>query len=270
MPSKRLSQLQKAFGSASVFVRLSDFQIRYWTMLLYGMREIFGQVTFTVAILIIAIAEICIALSANMRVHRALVMTFNLLPAFIAEEISVFTVTVGYLLIASIADMHTYGFVSAVDDSVTSVAIVIFVLIHVITNEFSAASGFVAVAVVVIVDAPDGNPYTAPVAYVVPLRVFVVGGVRICFAFCFLAADVAGSVLVFIHVIKALQLIAAFIAIPIAVGIRAYVGHPAATFITIVVTVPVCVIFAKLLHTVSGSVAILTSAVVGPVAAIVA
>ena len=121
--SKRLSQLQKAFGSASVFVRLSDFQIRYWTTLLYGMREIFGQVTFTVAILIIAIAEICIALSANMRVHRALVMTFHLLPAFIAEEISVFTVTVGYLLIASIADMHTYGFVSAVDDSVTSVAI---------------------------------------------------------------------------------------------------------------------------------------------------
>ena len=177
--SKRLSQLQKAFGSASVFVRLSDFQIRYWTMLLYGMREIFGQVTFTVAILIIAIAEICIALSANMRVHRALVMTFNLLPAFIAEEISVFTVTVGYLLIASIADMHTYGFVSAVDDSVTSVAIVIFVLIHVITNEFSAASGFVAVAVVVIVDAPDGNPYITPVAYVVPPSVFVVGGVRI-------------------------------------------------------------------------------------------
>jgi hypothetical protein len=151
-----------------------------------------------------------------------------------------------------------------------SVARVIFVLIHVIANEFSAAFGFVAVAVVVIVDAADGNPYIAPVAYVVTLRVFVVVGVRICFAFCFLAADVAGSVLVFIHVIKALQLIAAFIAIPIAVGIRAYVGHPAATFITIVVTVPVCVIFAKLLHTVSGSVAILTSAVFGPVAAIVA
>ena len=205
-----------------------------------------------------------------MRVNRALVMTFNLLPAFIAEEISVFTVTVGYLLIASIADMHTYGFVRAVDDSVASVAIVIFVLIHVITNEFSAAFGFVAVAVVVIVDAQDGNPYTAPVAYVGQLRVFVVGSVRICFAFCFLAADVAGSILVFIHVIKALQLIAAFIAIPIAVGIRAYVRHPATTFITIVVTVPVCVIFAKLLHTVSGSVAILTSAVVGPVAAIVA
>ena len=205
-----------------------------------------------------------------MRVHRALVMTFNLLPAFIAEEISVCTVTVGYLLIASIADMHTYGFVSAVDDSPTSVAIVIFVLIHVITNEFSAASGFVAVAVVVIIDAQDGNPYTAPVAYVVTLRVFVVGGVRICFAFCFLAADVAGSVLVFIHVIKALQLIATFIAIPIAVSIRAYVGHPAATFITTVVTVPVSVIFAKLLHTVSGSVAILASAVLGPVAAMVA
>ena len=234
------------------------------------MREIFGQITSTVAILIIAIAEICIAPSANVRVHRALVMTFDLLPAFIAEEISVFTVTVGYLLIASIADMHTYGFVSAVDDYGTPVAIVIFVLIHVITNEFSAASGFVAVAVVVLVDAPEGNPYTAPVAYVVPLRVFVVGRVRICFAFCFLAADVAGSVLVFIHVIKALQLFFTFIATPIAVGIRAYVGHPAATFITIVVTVIVSVFFAKLLHTVSGSVAILTSAVVGPVAAIVA
>ena len=66
-------------------------------MLLCGMREIFGQVTFTVLILIFAFAEICIALSANMRVQRALVMTFHLLPAFIAEEISVFTVTVPYL-----------------------------------------------------------------------------------------------------------------------------------------------------------------------------
>ena len=234
------------------------------------MREIFGQVTFTVAIHILAIAEICIALSANVRIHRALVMTFDLLKAFIAEEISVFTVTVGHLLITSIADMHTYGIVSTVDDSLTSVAIVVFVLIHVITNEFSAASGFVAVAVVVIVEAPGGNPYTTPVAYVVSPRVFVEGGVRICFAFGFHAAEITGSILVFIHVVKALQLFFTFIAMPIDVGIRAYVGHPAATFITIVVTVIVSVIFAKLLHTVSRSGALLTSAVIGPVAAIVA
>ena len=226
------------------------------------------EVTAAVAVLVDAIAEICIALSANMRVHRALVITFNLLPAFIAEEISVFTVTVGYLLIASIADMHTYGFVSAVDDSVTSVAIVIFVIVYVIADEYS--STIVAVSVVIVVAAQDADPDAAVIAGVCRLVVFVVGSVRICFALCFLAADIAGSVLVFIHVIKALQLITAFIAIPIAVGIRAYVGHPAAAFITMVVTVPVCVIFAKLLHTVSGSVAILTSAVVGPVVTIVA
>ena len=167
------------------------------------MREIFRQVTFTVAILIIAIAEICIALSANMRVHRALVMTFNLLPAFIAEEISVFTVTVGYLLIASIADMHTYGFVSAVDDSVTSVAIVVFVIVYVITNEFSAASGFVAVAVVVIVDAPDGKPYSAPIACMDIIVVLMPDVIEVLFTRSFLTASVAERISVIIDMMNA-------------------------------------------------------------------
>ena len=239
-------------------------------MLLHGMREIFGQVTFTVAILIIAIAEISIALSANVRVHCAFVMTRHIHIAFVTEEVAVIIVAIADLFVADVAVMIVYLIMGAVDDSVTSVAIVIFVLIHVITNEFSAASGFVAVAVVVIVETPGGNPYTAPVAYVVPAGVLVVGGIGIFFTFSFLATDVAGSVLILIHMGVALQLITAFITMPITVGICAYVGHPAATFITIVVTVPVHVIFAKLLHTVSRSVAILASAVVGPVAAIVA
>ena len=119
------------------------------------MREIFGQVTFTVAILIIAIAEICIALSANMRVHRTLVMTFNLLIAFIAEEISVFTVTVGYPFMAFIAEVLADRLVSAIDDSVATVAIVVHVFVHVIANELSVTLVFVAVSVVIIVEAID-------------------------------------------------------------------------------------------------------------------
>ena len=260
--------MQKAFGSASVFVRLSDFQIRYWTMLLYGMREIFGQVTFTVAILIIAIAEICIALSANMRVHRALVMTFNLLPAFIAEEISVFTVTVGYLLIASIADMHTYGFVSAVDDSVTTVAIIVFVIVYVIANKFFAT--FITVSVVIIIVAIGGKPYSAPIAGVILIRILVIGIIRIFTTLCFLATDITESILIFVHVIVALEFIAAVIAEPITVSVRAEVGHQATALVAVVVAVLVHVFLANLLHTVSRVIAIVTSAVFVPVIAVIA
>ena len=170
-------------------------------MLLYGMREIFGQVTFTVAILIIAIAEICIALSANMRVHRALVMTFHLLPAFIAEEISVFTVTVGYLLIASIADMHTYGFVSAVDDSVTSVAIVIFIIVYVIANKFFAT--FITVSVVIIIVAIGGKPYFAPIACMVIIVVLMPDVIEVLFTRSFLTASVAERISVIVDMMNA-------------------------------------------------------------------
>ena len=170
-------------------------------MLLYGMREIFGQVTFTVAILIIAIAEICIALSANMRVHRALVMTFNLLPTFIAEEISVFTVTVGYLLIASIADMHTYGFVSAVDDSVTSVAIIVFVIVYVIANKFFAT--FITVSVVIIIVAIGGKPYSAPIACMVIIVVLMPDVIEVLFTRSFLTASVAERISVIIDMMNA-------------------------------------------------------------------
>jgi hypothetical protein len=157
------------------------------------------------------------------------------------------------------------------------VAAVILILVHM---EVGLAAADVTEVIVVGVDTV-GELIAAGVAQVVAVLVqtladFLAAQVALVVAVLIhtdavgLAADVAGSVLVFIHVIKALQLVAAFIAMPIAIGIRAYVGHPAVTCITIVVAIPVCVIFAKLLHTVSGSVAILTSAVVGPVVAIVA
>ena len=229
-----------------------------------------GKVTFSIPVIVSTIAEEVIAVIANMLVFHAFVRAFNLLPTFVAEEISVFAVTVGYLLVAFLAIMLGYAIVSTMDDSGAVIAIVVFVLVYMITNKFSAAFRFVAVAVVVIVEATGGNPYTAPVAGVIAVRVLMVGGIGIFFTFRFLAADVASSVLILIHMGVALQLVTAFVAQPIAVGICAYVGHPAVTFITIVIAIPVHVILAGLLHTVSRSVAILASAVVGPVVAIIA
>ena len=165
------------------------------------MREIFRQVAFAVAILIIAIAEICIALSANMRVHRALVMTFNLLPAFIAEEISVFTVTVGYLLVTLIAIMLGCVLMSTVNDSVTTVAIVIFVIVYVIANKFFAT--FIAVSVVIIIVAIGGKPYSAPIACMVIIVVLMPDVIEVLFTRSFLAASVAERISVIIDMMNA-------------------------------------------------------------------
>ena len=234
------------------------------------MRENIGQIAFAVSVLIFAVAEVLIAVIANMLFFHSLVMTFKHHIALVTPKVSVIVVAIADLLVASFAIMLGRGLVFAIDNSKTTVAIVVFVLVYMITNKFSAAFRFVAVAVVVIVEATGGNPYTAPVAGVIAVRVLMVGGIGIFFTFRFLAADVASSVLILIHMGVALQLVTAFVAQPIAVGICAYVGHPAVTFITIVIAIPVHVILAGLLHTVSRSVAILASAVVGPVVAIIA
>ena len=141
--------MQKAFGSASVFVRLSDFQIRYWTMLLYGMREIFGQVTFTVAVPIYTTAEVCITVIANMLTIHAHVLTRHFIIALIAPKVSVIIVAIGYLLITPIAIMLGCVLVSTVNDSVTTVAIIVFVIVYVIANKFFAT--FITVSVVIII-----------------------------------------------------------------------------------------------------------------------
>ena len=171
-------------------------------------------------------------------------------------------------MIAFIAIMFCYRLVSAVDYSVATIAIVVSVIIYVVTNEFCAA--FITVSIAIIVVAPDGSPYAAIVANVITFTVLVAGVIRIFLTFSFLTTNVASRVLVLVDMIIALQLCTTFIALPITISIYAYVRHPTAALITAMVAIFVYMILAKLLHTVSGSVAILTSAVVGPVAAIVA
>ena len=232
------------------------------------MRAVFGQITFAVAVLIITITEVGITVVANVLAVHTCVLTFNHLPTFIAPEISVIIVAVGYLPGAFITVMLGGVLVCAVDDSVTTVAVVVLVLVYVIANELAVA--FIAVAVVIIIAAPDGNPYFAVVAGVITVRILVAGVVGILFALGFLAADVANCVFILVDVIIAIKLVFTFVARPIAVGICANIRHPAAALITIVIAILVYVILAKLLHTVSRVVAILASSVIIPVKAIVA
>jgi hypothetical protein len=137
---------------------------------------------------------------------HTLVMTFKLLPALIAPEVTVFTVTVAHLLIAFIAIMFGRVLVSAVDDSVTEVAIVVPVIIYVNTNEFSFT--LVTISVIIIVDAVERNPYLAPIASVVIVIVLVIGRVRIFLTLSFLAANIANYVFVIIDMSNTLQFVA--------------------------------------------------------------
>ena len=232
------------------------------------MWEITGQITFSVAVLVDAIAEVIIAVVANMLTVHALVRAFNLLPALIAEAVVIVIIAIAYFLPTLLADMLIYRVVRTVDNSVASVAVVILVIIYVLTNELMTA--FVAISVVIIIAAPNGDPYSAPVTYVIPIIVGVVGVIRIFTAFSFLPADVASCVFILVDVIKARQLITALIAVPVSVSIYTYVRHPEATFVTVMITVIIDMRLAQFLHTVSRSVALLTSSVIVPVEAIVA
>ena len=211
-------------------------------MLLYGMREVFGQVAFAVAILISATGEVSIAVIANMLAIHALVLTRHLHPALIAPEVTVIIIAVTYLLIAFIAIMLGSVLVRTVNDSVTAVAIVVFVLVYVIANELVIT--FVTVSVAIIIAAPYGNPYSAVVANVIIVIVCVVGIIGIFLTFSFLATDVTSCVSILVDMLQAHQLIATLVAEPIAVGIYAQVRHPAAALVTVMIAVIINMIFA--------------------------
>ena len=164
--------------------------------------------------------------------------------------------------------MVVYLIVRAVDDSVATIAIVVLVFVYVITNEFSVT--FITVSVVIIVIAPDGDPYAAPITGVIAVTIIVVGIVKIFLAFGFLTANVASGVCVLIDVFPAHQLCAAFVAPEVAVGIYAHIRHPGAALITAVIAVGIDVLLAELLHTASRFAALFASSVVIPVKAIVA
>ena len=237
-------------------------------VLLYGMREVFGQITFAVAILILALCKVCIAVVANMLTVHAFVLTRHIHPALIAPEVSVLVYTIANLLVACVAVMVVYLIMSTVDDSIATIAVVVLVIVYVIAYEFFVT--FIAVSVVIIVAAPYGNPYATPVTGVIVAIILMVSVIRIFFTLGFLATDVAKNVPVIVDMVVAFKLISTFVAIPITVGVDTNIGHPAAALITVMITVFIYVILAKLLHTVSRAVAILTSSVIIPVVAIVA
>ena len=234
------------------------------------MWEIFRQVTFAVAVMISAIAEIVIAVIANVLSLHTHVLTFHLLPTLITPEISVIIMTISHLLTALIANMLGYVLMGAIDDSVATVTVVILVLVYVIANEFSAASVFIAVAVTIIVTAPDGYPYSAIITGVVIVIICMIGVIGVFSALGFLTANVTRCVFILVNMIVARKLSSAVIAEPIAVSIYANVRHPTATLVTEVVTVLIDMLLSELLHTVSWAVAFLTSSVIIPVEAIVA
>lgn len=66
------------------------------------MREISGQVAFSILVLISTAAEESIAVIANVLALHAVMLTFKHLPTFIAPEISVIIVAIAHPLITLI------------------------------------------------------------------------------------------------------------------------------------------------------------------------
>ena len=108
--------------------------IKCCLVLLYGMGEILGQITFAVAVLIRTWTEVIVAVIANMLAFHAHMLTFHHLPTFFTPEISIIIVAISYLLITFIAIMFGCVLVSAIDNSVAKIAIIVFVFIYVIAN----------------------------------------------------------------------------------------------------------------------------------------
>lgn len=231
------------------------------------MRKISGKVAFTVTVCICTITKICITVIANMLAIHAIVPTFHLLPTFVAPEISVIIVTVCHLPVTFIAIMLGCVLVNAIDDSVTTVATVVLVLVYMVTNEFSATSVFITVSVVIMIDAPGGNPHATEVTGVITTIILVGSVIRIFFTFGFLTTDVADRISILVDMIITSQLREAFIAYPVAVFIHACVRHPRTALITEMITVVIDVVFANLLHTPSRTITFVTSSVVVPVTA---
>lgn len=165
------------------------------------MREEFGEVALFIAVLIVAIAEVFIARKANVLAIHAEVLTFNLHPAFITEEVAVIVVTFAYRAVAIITNVVGYILVRAVDDHVASVAIIVLILVYVITNELSRT--VVAVSVVIIVVAIGGKPYSAPIACMVIIVVLMPDVIEVLFTRSFLTASVAERISVIVDMMNA-------------------------------------------------------------------
>ena len=236
--------------------------------MLHFMREIFGQITIAVTVVILATVKVCIAVITNVLALHARMLTGPLLPAFVTPEVAVLIVAIAYLLIAFIAIMIRCILVRAIDDSVATITIVIFVFVYVIANEFSVT--FITLSVVIIVVAPSGTPYAAPITNVITVIILMVSVIRIFLALGFLATYVTDRVFIIVDMVIASKLFTTFVAIPVAIVICANIGHPASALITEVIAILIYMILAKLLHTVRRAITIITSSVIIPVAAIVA
>ena len=162
------------------------------------MREIFGQVAFAIAVCVGTIAEVVIAVEANMLALHAHVLTFDPLPALVADVIR-------------------HRFVCAVDNSVATVAIVVLVLVRVITNEGSVT--FVTESIIVLIIAISGEPNLAIITGVITVRILVVDIIGIFFTRGFLAAYVANYIFVSVSMSNTLQFVAANCAVTHAIFI---------------------------------------------------
>ena len=165
------------------------------------MREHFGEIAHLVAVLVKAIGQKTIADVAHMLTVHAHVLTRHFHPALVAPKIAVIIVAIGYLPVTLIAIMLGCVLVSAVDDSVTSVAIVIFVIVYVIANKFFAT--FITVSIVIIIVAIGGKPYSAPIACMVIIVVLMPDVIEVLFTRSFLAASVAERISVIIDMMNA-------------------------------------------------------------------
>lgn len=190
-------------------MNFSDRPIRRWLALLYGVRKILAQIAFTVVVRIDASVEVSIAVIANVLPLHAHVLTRHIHVAFVAPEVAVIIVTIAHPLVALVTVMIGRILVRAVDDSVTKVTIVVFVIVYVNTNEFSATFPLVAVSVVIIVEAIGGHPYTAAVAGVIVVVILVVDIIGIFFTRSFLSASVTDRVLIRVGMRNTLQFVAA-------------------------------------------------------------
>ena len=170
------------------------------------MGEELGQITLPVSILVYAIAEVCIAGIANMLAVHAHVLTRHIHIAFVTEEIAVLVYAVADLFITYVAIMVVYLIVSAVDDPVAIIAVVVLVSVGVSTDELSLT--FITVSVIIIIVAIDGHPYIATVAGVIVVLVLVEDIIRIFFTCGFLTASIAEHILISVDMANTLQFFA--------------------------------------------------------------
>ena len=167
------------------------------------MGEELGQITLLVFVLVYAIAEEFIAGTANMLAFHVHVLTRHIHIAFVTEEIAVFVCAVADLFMTYVAIMVVYLIVSAVDDPVAIIAVVVLVSVDVSTDELSLT--FITVSVIIIIVAIDGHPYIATVAGVIVVPVLVEDIIRIFFTRGFLSASVAEHIFISVDMSNTLQ-----------------------------------------------------------------